>query len=182
MSLQLWKPVCGGPGWISPIKHCTQACAFATFSHFPQARICAPFFHWFKAHTYKGLRTKHFLGLNNAWKCPHACPFIPWASHSAYQNTCLSNTCVLFVLLTSNVPRSFYSAEYEILTVFWQQYQTTGVIPFLGHDTFCWNCPTGCIHLRLISHDVTWYRPKTKSYLLLQECLNKHSGATNLFQ
>ena len=32
--------------------------------------------------------------------------------------TCLSDACVLFVLLTSNVPRSFYSAEYEILTVF----------------------------------------------------------------
>ena len=142
MSLQLRKPICRGPGWISPIKRCAQARAFVTFGRFPQACICAPFFRWFKARTYKGLHTKHFLGLNNARKCPCARPFIPQASHLAYQNTCLSNTCVLFVLLTLNVLRSFYSAEYEILMVFWQWYQTTGVIPFLGHDVFCWNCPT----------------------------------------
>jgi len=77
MSLQLQKPICGGPSCISPIKRCPQAHAFATFGHFPWACICTPFLRWFRARTYKGLHTKHFPGLNNAWERPCACPSIP---------------------------------------------------------------------------------------------------------
>ena len=32
--------------------------------------------------------------------------------------TCLRGMCFIFVLITSIIPRSFYSAEYEILTPF----------------------------------------------------------------
>jgi len=118
------KPVCGNPSCISPLKHYTQACSFMALGCFLWVCICAPFLCWFRAHTCVGLYTKHFLGLNNAWECPHACPFIPQASpHLALQNTWLSNTCFVFVLLTSNLPRLFYSAEYEIMTVVWQCYQ-----------------------------------------------------------
>jgi len=65
----------------------------------------------------RGPLKKHILGLNNAWERSHVRLFIPWASTQLSKNTCLSDMCFVFVLLTSNLPRSFYSAEYEILTV-----------------------------------------------------------------
>ena len=65
----------------------------------------------------RGPLKKHIPGLNNAWERSHVRPFIPRASTRLSKNVCLSNMCFVFVLLTSNLPRSFYSAEYEILTV-----------------------------------------------------------------
>ena len=45
----------------------------------------------------------------------------PWARHSTLQHTqfsgtCLRNACLMFVLLVSIFPRSFYFTEYEIRT------------------------------------------------------------------
>jgi len=65
----------------------------------------------------RGPLKKHIPGLNNARERSRVRPFIPRASTRLSKNACLSDTCFVFVLLTSNLPRSFYSAEYEILTV-----------------------------------------------------------------
>ena len=77
------------PSCISPLKRCTCGCTFVTFSCFPQAYICAPFLHQFKACTCGNLPKKNFPGWNNAWKCPHVHLFIPWASPTQLNNNML---------------------------------------------------------------------------------------------
>jgi len=104
-----------------------------------------------RACTCKGLHTKHIPGLNNARERSHMRLFIPQASTRLSKNACLSDTCFVFVLLTSNLPRSFYSAEYKILTVVWQRYQRSPnywIHSFFG--TWLWLSQTAHIaHLTL---------------------------------
>ncbi len=51
--------------------------------------------------------------------------------------TCFNDTCLsfMFVFITLTIPRSFYFAEYEILTGvpnYWAPSSLGGVIPILG--------------------------------------------------
>jgi hypothetical protein len=55
-----------------------------------------------------------------------------------FSSTCLSHSCFMFVLLTSNIQRSLYLAEYEILTAG----PNYGEYPLLGCDIFRGNGST----------------------------------------
>ena len=46
--------------------------------------------------------------------------------------------CLLFIIIT--IPRSLHLSEYECLTGFWQRFQNSGYIPFLGRDSATRNC------------------------------------------